>query len=746
MKVVQLLNEADLQALKPAWETLLSESASNTIFLTWEWMTAWWSAYGKPGELRILAAFDEHDVLRGIAPLRGETVRRYGQTVSALTFIGDGSNDSDYLDMIASKGYEEQVMTSFRAHLADQLNNGTVLLLNEIPETSHCLPLLTDFADSQGALCLQTEVPCGTVHLPESWDEYLGELRPRFRTKIRSVLRNLEGSSEVQFGFCESAEQVRSMLPILFDLHTRRWAEDGMPGVFGGEQKREFYFGLSELLQERGWLRFGWIKWNEKVLACQYGFTYQGKYFLLQEGYEPAAEHWNLGVGLRAWSIRRFIEEGLREYDFLGGRVLRHRSDWGAEIKNSRRIQLANATYKNLLFCRGSEWEQRARESVKRFIPEKFLAVRQQRLEQRSAVAIESAGVESSRNGWLQRAAAQCYFHFRLPALTRPFREQYQLTVSANGKLPKLHLNRRTEPSVRILYYHRVNDEGNPFFPAISSALFEREMRFVAEHYKVVSLAGALNHLKEGSGGTAVAITFDDGYQDNYLNAFPVLQRYNLPATIFLTTGSLDSREPLWFEQLAQALRKTDRESIDLEIDLPRRFWMRTRAERLDSNNQIYAILRGLPDSERRLRLSQILRQLGVLGDSERADQMLTWDQVRFMKAHGVDFGGHTVTHPFISRLTSEQVDWEVSECKRRIEEELHLPVDHFAYPSGREEDFGKWNEQIIRSAGYKAAVTTIWGMNYRSTDPMELRRGGPWEATPAQFAYKLDWYQLVNG
>ena len=124
---------------------------------------------------------------------------------------------------------------------------------------------------------------------------------------------------------------------------------------------------------------------------------------------------------------------------------------------------------------------------------------------------------------------------------------------------------------------------------------------------------------------------------------------------------------------------------------------------------------------------------------------MLTWDQVRLMKAGGIDFGGHSVTHPFISRLNHEQVAWEVSECKRRIEKELQAPVDHFAYPSGREEDFGKWNEQIVRSAGYRAAVTTIWGLNYPSTNRMELRRGGPWEETPAQFACKLDWYQLVN-
>ena len=68
-----------------------------------------------------------------------------------------------------------------------------------------------------------------------------------------------------------------------------------------------------------------------------------------------------------------------------------------------------------------------------------------------------------------------------------------------------------------------------------------------------------------------------------------------------------------------------------------------------------------------------------------------------------------------------------------------------FAYPNGREEDFAASNKELLRNAGYTGAVTTIWGMNYRSTDRMELRRGGPWENSPDLFALKLDWYQLAD-
>jgi peptidoglycan/xylan/chitin deacetylase (PgdA/CDA1 family) len=125
---------------------------------------------------------------------------------------------------------------------------------------------------------------------------------------------------------------------------------------------------------------------------------------------------------------------------------------------------------------------------------------------------------------------------------------------------------------------------------------------------------------------------------------------------------------------------------------------------------------------------------------------MLTWDQVRSLRDCGIDFGGHTVSHPFVSRLAPERAAWEVSHCKARIEAELQASVLHFAYPSGREEDFAPWNKDVLRAAGYQAAVTTIWGLNYDATDRLELRRGGPWEEEEALFAYKMDWYDLVNG
>ena len=738
MKVGEIQREAGLEALRDSWNGLVSEAASKTIFLTWEWVSAWWAAYGQPGDLRILTFHDEAGVLRGIAPLRRQRAKRWGQTVPALLFIGDSSieaptlNDSDYLDFIIAAGHEEQVLNAFQRYAADALKSGTVLLLNEIPDGSPNLALLKRAAESREMVWSESDVPCATTRLPESWDEYLRMLQPRFRTKVRSLLRNLESRPEVQFRFCDEAGQLDRILPALFDLHTRRWAEEGKPGVFGWERKRDFYFRLSRLLLERGWLRLSWLEWNEKILACQYGFAYGGTYFQLQEGYEPASEHSNPGIGLRAWSIREFMKEGIREYDFLGG-VGRHKTTWAAEVKHSKRILLARETPGNVLFCRGPEWERAARESLKELVPEKILAAR--------VKAAEPAN--GGRSGWLRQAAALCYVHSGLEGMTRPLRRRYQLSV---GSGRSVSLRKRARGSARILYYHRVNDRRDPFSDAMPPELFEQHVRYLARNYKIASMSQIMRHLAEGDSAEAlVGITFDDGYADNYVHAFPILQRYGVPATIFLTTGGLDSGELLWFERLADAVQRSTREFVDIDWDIPRRFWMRSLAERVESNNRIFGLLRNLTNAERKVWLTKILEELGAGNGEERRNEMLSWDQVRAMSTNGIDFGGHTVTHPFLSKLTSAEAAWEVSECKRRIEAELQKPVEFFAYPNGREEDFAAGNKEVLRAAGYRAAVTTIWGVNDAFTDCMELKRGGPWESSPALFAAKMDWYQWVN-
>src|SRR5438067_1014538 len=121
MNVREIRREEDLDSLQPAWNELVSQSTSGTTFLTWEWISAWWSAYGTPGDLRVLLFSDENGALRGIAPLRMVSLRRYGQTMPALSFVGYAPSecDSDYLDLIVSPGWEKEVAEAFYKYRTD---------------------------------------------------------------------------------------------------------------------------------------------------------------------------------------------------------------------------------------------------------------------------------------------------------------------------------------------------------------------------------------------------------------------------------------------------------------------------------------------------------------------------------------------------------------------------------------------------------------------------------------------------
>jgi peptidoglycan/xylan/chitin deacetylase (PgdA/CDA1 family)/CelD/BcsL family acetyltransferase involved in cellulose biosynthesis len=746
MKVIEIRSEAELAALREAWNGLLSESASDTIFLTWEWVTAWWSAYGREDDLRIQLVQDDNGVLRGIAPLRRQTLSRYGRSLPALVFVGDGSADSDYLDFIIAAGAERPVMEALRRHWAADLAKGILLQFNELPEASPHFAILREWV-ADGWISSESDVPCSVVAMPGNWPDYLKLLAPRFRTKVRSVLRNLESQPGLRFRFCTDPAELDALLPELFELHRRRWAKESKPGVFQTAEKQRFYRQLSTAVMERGWLCFSVLEWKGRVLACQYGFIYGNRYFQLQEGYNPDCEHWNVGIALRAWSIQEFLQRGLSEYDFMAG-TGRHKSDWGATVRLSKRITLGLPSAANFLYCRGPELVVKTRQAAKRKMPQRLLAVRDAQQEARriAAFARPHDAISAAQEGAPARSIlAKCYFYSPLPAAVRALSRRYQLRMARGGGLAGI-LRRRTEASVRILYYHRINDEGDAFFPATPTCQFEREIQLVSRHYRVVTMREAVKRLAQGGPAEpVVVITFDDGYEDNHRIAFPILKRYGVPATIFLTTGSIDSREPLWFERMALSIKKSPHASVDVELDVPRRFPLRNEQERLRANGELYWFLRNLPDAERRDHLDRLLRQFAGADAGERTGKMLTWDQVRSLHRHGIDFGGHTVSHPFVSRLSPQQARWEIGECKRRIETELQTAVDHFAYPSGREIDFAAWNKEMLRAAGYKAAVSTVWGVNYPATDRMELRRGQPWEVQPEVFAAKLDWYQWLD-
>lgn len=304
-------------------------------------------------------------------------------------------------------------------------------------------------------------------------------------------------------------------------------------------------------------------------------------------------------------------------------------------------------------------------------------------------------------------------------------------------------LQKRGDAHYLILYYHRVNDDGDPFFGGIPVRTFARQMEILQRFFHLLPLQELVERaVQEDLPPKAMALTFDDGYRDNYLNAFPILKELRLPATIFLATGALDSQGPLWHDRIFRAFSRTRRLSLPFQGG---EYALRGLQEKRLSLQAVLNHLRKLSPGERDAVIENVLQVLEVPESKEDGMDKLNWQDVEEMARNGITFGAHTVTHPILTRLPLAEAAKEILSSKETIENKLHLPVRLFSYPNGSREDFNESIKEILREAGFVGALTTIWGPNDAHTDPFEFRRMGLWDLEPQSGALKLAWYKFSS-
>jgi len=370
---VQLVQTQDeFLTLQKNWNTLLSRSQADTVFLTWEWLSSWWESYARiVDNLHIIVVYNNDGNPVGIFPL----FRQRGVLLKTLRFIGDGSADSDYLDMILAKGREEEILEEAWKYLRAENNMWNVVELTGIPENSPTLPLLERLCGRERLLFHGESVPCTVANLPNSWDAYLSSLKPRFRTKVRSTLRKLHEEHNLRFYAIDKEKHLPASLEHLFDLHAKRWRLKGREGVFSNPMKRRFYERFTRRFLRCGWLAFDFLELDGRAAACQLCFRYKGTQFLLQEGFDPQFEADSVGLGLRAMVFRKAIEDGIQKYDFLAG-LGRHKTQWQTSLTSCKTISMGPRSIRNTVYLRTPILLRAAKQRLKSVLPSKVLEIR----------------------------------------------------------------------------------------------------------------------------------------------------------------------------------------------------------------------------------------------------------------------------------------------------------------------------------------------------------------------------------
>jgi peptidoglycan/xylan/chitin deacetylase (PgdA/CDA1 family) len=279
-----------------------------------------------------------------------------------------------------------------------------------------------------------------------------------------------------------------------------------------------------------------------------------------------------------------------------------------------------------------------------------------------------------------------------------------------------------------ILTFHRIREPGrrlDPFdsCPSLDCHAFRAILEHAQGRFVIVPLAELVQRRSQSA--PLAAITFDDGWRDNYDLALPVLREMRLPATVFVTTGKIGASEPFWQQVLGGRFREAARDGGPAAGRLREALGL---AESTALDPRCYratvAAWKQLSHDER----DERLRRVAGGGSPEAAAPrcFLDEEEIREMARCGITFGSHTQSHTILTRQPPEAVEAELCESKRRLESILGVAIDMLAYPNG------DCSPQVIgaaRRAGYRIACTTCRGRTGPGDDPLGLPRiEPPWE------------------
>ena len=256
------------------------------------------------------------------------------------------------------------------------------------------------------------------------------------------------------------------------------------------------------------------------------------------------------------------------------------------------------------------------------------------------------------------------------------------------------------EARLVILAYHRICPHSQMKSVlkeiAVEPEMFDQQISFSNKKFNILPLESAINCFfnETNKNSNCLAITFDDAYEDSYTYAFPILKKYNVPATILVPTSYIETGEKFWWEELAEKANS-------------RAFLNHSNSLKFQPRDKQRATLRELESG-----------QVSI-------PKTLSWSQMQEMEHAGISFGAHSSTHSVFSRLSENEIQNEIIESKNILISKLKNPVNIFAFPYGEKDDFNEFSKEAVKKAGFLAALTMVQGINTKEDDLYSLKRIG---------------------
>jgi len=294
--------------------------------------------------------------------------------------------------------------------------------------------------------------------------------------------------------------------------------------------------------------------------------------------------------------------------------------------------------------------------------------------------------------------------------------------------------------SLPILMYHRVLHRPDPLQPGIpDAAQADRQFRALADHFSVLPLPEALALQAEGRlPDRSLCMTFDDGYRDNIDVALPLLREYGLTASVFVASGYLDGG-CMFNDTVAEAVRRLPAGPVDLAFAGLGTRPISDNASRRALIGELTQAIKYQSPEDRMVSEAHLHQLVQAAGQQIPDDLMMRSEQVLEMYRHGIDIGGHTVTHPILTSLSAELAHHEIRANREALQSITGRLPTLFAYPNGKpDRDYDRSHARLVAEAGYTAAVSTAVGVSAPGRNAFEIPRFVLLETSPLQIVSRL--------
>ena len=304
-------------------------------------------------------------------------------------------------------------------------------------------------------------------------------------------------------------------------------------------------------------------------------------------------------------------------------------------------------------------------------------------------------------------------------------------TLYHSGLLAALLRARRKQSGALILCYHGVQEPVDRTFDVNASKFvtpqaFERQLRFLKQNFPIVPLQHVVHCLEARAilERMVAVITFDDGYRNTLDHAYPILERYQVPATVLLATGYIGNIRQVWWNE-AEGLIGGSTGRVEFGGGhLSGTFDLTNLRDKWRLFREVRKAALSLPPEDLEQLMKELRGYLPANGSFSGSGSFLSWEEVRELGRSGlVEFGSHTVTHAVAARLPPAAFEQELRESRNAIESAAHAEVRSFAYPFGQSEDYSPQTAELVKRAGYTCGLTTYEGVVRLDSDPFQMKR-----------------------